>query len=245
MSRVKKNPIGDQQKPILKWDEFEQRFRRYLPARAVPLYVTKEQMDRFFLIAEEYRRDALNLPALDENRQALREDAKASRALMAGIKKRLDETQRFVTEFAKTELVATAILSRRATDQVASLRRDLEKEFEFDDRRVEALSTRLSTPFAQHAELEFTLDLLMLVREFFPKLKESEKRNLVVAAMAGAQCFSEDQLKGGAPPGSVPMKFSRAKKYQKEMYPEGRVYAYGKSPGKKKRKVAAGEKKSG
>lgn len=243
VNREKRKQIDDQQTPMLERAAFEARFRRYKPARRSLGFVNAEQMDEFYTIAEQYRRDALNLPAVGENRQALLDDAKNSKALMAGIRQRLNETQQFITASTPPEPGAAATLAEDAQAQIASVQRRLEEEFEFECCRIEALVKRLSAKSAQHAELEFTLDLLRFVRNSFRRRTAYQRRRLAEAAMAGAGSFTENELKGSTQPRRARMRFSRAKKYQEEMYPEGRVYAYGKMLGKKKQEAAAGEEK--
>ena len=242
---MKKKQIDDE-RPILVRTEFEKRFKAYRPAKRVVRFVTPEQMGVFFLIAEEYRRNARNLPALGQKKKALLDDAKSSKALMKGLRQRLNETLKFIQRSsAKPEQDATAILAGDALDQIATFQRRLDQEFEFEYRRIEALRRRLSTKWAQTSKLEFTLDLLGFVRNCFPQLSDRDKRNLMVAAMAGAESLTRTELEGGTEPGWVPERFSRAKQYQKKMYPEGRVYLHRELLVEKKQKVGAGEKKSG
>ncbi len=242
---MKKKRIDNQSVPILKLADFARRFRSYKPAnrqrqlvkrrfrsykpvnrQRLLQFVTDEQMGLFFQIAQEYRRNKSNLPAVDENEQALLDEAKSSTALMSGVENRLAETQRFIAGFAKPEQVATSALAEYAQSQIASVQQQCEEKFAFEYRRIEARKTRLSTRYAQRAELEFTIDLMDFVKGSYPQLKPSDQRSLIVAAMAGAACFTDAQLRGGTEPGSISMKLSRAKKYQRETYPEGRVYLF-------------------
>ncbi|MGA7567078.1 MAG: hypothetical protein WBW53_13575 [Terriglobales bacterium] len=243
MNRGKKKQIDNEQ---VSRQSFEARFNRYRNSRrGVVEPVSTDQMDVFFALAEEYRRDSQNLPDKGEDRELLIDDANNSKRLMKGINDRMDKLERFILESAAPEHVATTILAQCAREKLTSFRSDLEQEFEFENRRIEAQERRLSTRLAQHAELEFTLDLLGFVRDSFSQLTETKRRRLIEAAMAGAGCFPKNEIMAGTQPRRVGMKFLRAEKYQKEMYPEGRFYAYLKLVGKKKQKAARGGEKNG
>src|ERR1017187_9098841 len=130
----------EHQAPILKRQDFEKRFRNYRPAKNLLRRnpVTDEQMEMFFLIADEFRRDSLNLPAEGENESALLDDAGNSEALMAGVMTRLKETQEFIARFVNPEQPRTATLAEFATSQITPLQQRVEQEFEFENRRIGA-----------------------------------------------------------------------------------------------------------
>jgi hypothetical protein len=234
---MKKIEAENQQTRERQRADFENRFRRYIPAQRLLPFVTDEQMDVFFLIAEEYRRDSLNQPAVGENKQGLLDDARKSAAFISGIKKRLDKIQGFISKTATSEHEAASILAQDVQALIASVQRRLEEEFEFENRRIDALTRRLSTTTAQHAALEFTIELQRFVRKYFPRLTSTQKRKLVAAAMAGAGCFTKPELWATTQPRRFRMRLARAKKYQRKAYPEGRFYIHRTLLGKKKQEA--------
>jgi len=239
-----KNDQTDNEQPFLTRQDFEERFRRYRDARRGAIVeVTVDQMDVFYAIAEEFVRDSRNLPGPGEDRKSQVDDAKNSKARMKGMKDRLDEVGRLLSPPIAPEQ-ATTILPQSTRKELTAFRRDLEEEFEFEGRRLEAVKSRASTKLARHAELEFTLDLLRFVRDSFPNLTDRKRRGLVEAAMAGAGCFTKSEIMARTQPTGLRMKFKRAEEYKNKMYPDGRFYPHLGLLRKKKQEVGKRDGKS-
>jgi len=224
-------------------ESFAAAFRGFSPVQNIRM--SKDQMDGFFAIADDYLRRKVAAKAMAKDRPKVLQDYRGCKSLMAGTERKLRNVKAYVQKSVTKERTSTVLAARYTIRHIERLEKTFE-DWRYEIKRWE-FKSKMYSP--QPLGNEFMIELERYIADEFPRLDKDQQNALIGATMAGAGMYSARALSAeGDPLERIAMKRYRAEKYYRKMYVDGwsadfeepgRVYL---NVGSRRKKKAAAEK---
>jgi hypothetical protein len=201
----------------------EEDFRSPIPEVVLPK-ISRRQMDAFYTIAMAYWQSIEEAPDRAQ-RRTIAQDLEKCEQLVATCKEELGKLTTTVRSHQNEKWPQASGLGRDILKEVADWQerlRGVDQEWEPSRR---ARKSTLSVKTKKTLELEFTIDLELLLRAEFSELRTKDSDGLVAAAMAAAKAVTKSETKNTVKllVSLIPSKRSRARKHLKENYTDPEI----------------------